>query len=258
MTVNQTIKFALRNKVPREREQHPDESGQYVKHTKTNILDSLGIGHTTKTKIGNEFIRGVSGGERKRVSLAEMMAGHGPMQFWDQPTRGLDSKTALGFAETLRDEADRNGKTIVATMYQAGNGIYNQFDKVLVLADGCTIYYGPSGMAQHYFERLGFVCPRGANIADFLTSVTVTTERVIAPGAKGKVPTTPQEFESVYQQSSLCQQMRESEEPVEALAGEVEDLEVAVQREKKQRRVDGPRSVYTVGLRDQIVNCTIR
>ena len=76
LTVNQTIKFALRNKVPREREQHPDEPQQYVQHQKTSILDSLGIGHTTKTKIGNEFIRGVSGGERKRVSLAEMMAGH--------------------------------------------------------------------------------------------------------------------------------------------------------------------------------------
>ncbi len=76
LTVNQTIKFALRNKVPREREQHPDEPQQYVQHKKNSILDSLGIGHTTKTKIGNEFIRGVSGGERKRVSLAEMMAGH--------------------------------------------------------------------------------------------------------------------------------------------------------------------------------------
>jgi ABC-type multidrug transport system ATPase subunit len=74
--VNQTIKFALRNKVPREREEHLEEKQQYVQHTKNNILGSLGIGHTVKTKVGNEFIRGVSGGERKRVSLAEMMAGH--------------------------------------------------------------------------------------------------------------------------------------------------------------------------------------
>lgn len=76
LTVNQTLKFALRNKVPREREQHPEEKHEYVQHTKHGILDSLGIGHTVKTKVGNEFIRGVSGGERKRVSLAEMMAGH--------------------------------------------------------------------------------------------------------------------------------------------------------------------------------------
>ncbi len=75
LTVNQTIKFALRNKVPREREEHLEEKQQYVQHTKDNILGALGIGHTVKTKVGNEFIRGVSGGERKRVSLAEMMAG---------------------------------------------------------------------------------------------------------------------------------------------------------------------------------------
>lgn len=62
--------------MPREREEHLEEKQQYVQHTKNNILGSLGIGHTVKTKVGNEFIRGVSGGERKRVSLAEMMAGH--------------------------------------------------------------------------------------------------------------------------------------------------------------------------------------
>ena len=62
--------------MPREREQHLEEEQQYVQHAKDSILDSLGIGHTVKTKIGNEFLRGVSGGERKRVSLAEMMAGN--------------------------------------------------------------------------------------------------------------------------------------------------------------------------------------
>ncbi|KAH6845782.1 ABC-2 type transporter-domain-containing protein [Chaetomium sp. MPI-CAGE-AT-0009] len=259
LTVNQTVKFALRNKVPREREEHLEEKQEYVQHTKNNILGSLGIGHTVKTKVGNEFIRGVSGGERKRVSLAEMMAGHGAMQFWDQPTRGLDSKTALGFATTLRAEADQNGRTIVATMYQAGNGIYNQFDKVLVLADGCVIYYGPRSTAQQYFESLGFVCPMGANIADFLTSVTVTTERVIAPGAEDKVPNTPREFERAYQQSPVCRQMRKTEQSVDTLAAEVDNLEAAVRREKKVRRVGGTRrSAYTVGLRDQIINCTIR
>ncbi len=117
------------------------------------------------------------------------------MQFWDQPTRGLDSKTALEFAETLRAEANRNGKTIVATMYQAGNSIYHNLDKLLVLADGCVIYYGPRSSARQYFESLGFVCPKGANIADFLTSVTVATERITAPGSEEKVSNTPEEFE---------------------------------------------------------------
>lgn len=97
---------------------------------------------------------------------------------WDNPTRGLDSKSAADFARELRREADQNEKTMIATMYQAGNAIYDQFDKVLVLAEGRVIYYGPRNLAMKYFIDLGFVCPKGANIADFLTSVTVATEQI--------------------------------------------------------------------------------
>jgi ABC-type multidrug transport system ATPase subunit len=74
LTVNRTMKFALRNKVPQSRPENITEK-EYVQQQKDSILDSLGIPHTTKTLVGNEFIRGVSGGERKRVSLAELMAG---------------------------------------------------------------------------------------------------------------------------------------------------------------------------------------
>lgn len=78
------MKFALRNKVPNERPDALADRKDYVMGKRDDILDSLGIGHTKKTRVGNEFIRGVSGGERKRVSLAEVMAGqvgfHTPFQ----------------------------------------------------------------------------------------------------------------------------------------------------------------------------------
>ena len=227
------------------------------------VLGSLGIAHTAHTKVGNEFIRGVSGGERKRVSLAEMLAGQSPVQFWDQPTRGLDSKTALEFAETLRRSADEQRTTVVATLYQAGNAIYDTFDKVLVLAEGCVIYYGPTREARGYFEQLGFVCPRGANIADFLTSVTVLTEREVSPkllAEGGSVPNTPEEFEAAFRRSSIFRNMQAATEAVEELGAEVDDLTAAVAGEKKKRHfwTVGPRSVYTAGLKDQIRYCTVR
>ena len=75
LTVNRTMKFALRNKVPSERPQQLRKRKDFVQEKRDDILDSLGIKHTKKTLVGNEFIRGVSGGERKRVSLAEVMAG---------------------------------------------------------------------------------------------------------------------------------------------------------------------------------------
>ncbi|CAH0037575.1 unnamed protein product [Clonostachys solani] len=259
LTVNQTLKFALRNKVPRKRPEDLEKKHSFVQHMRDNILGSLGIDHTRKTRVGNEFIRGVSGGERKRVSLAEMMASQAPVQFWDQPTRGLDSKGALEFAQNLRQQADEFDKTIVLTTYQAGNGIFDQFDKVLVLASGRVIYYGPRVSARAYFENLGFVCPKGANIADFLTSVTVKTERIIAAGFEGQVPDTPEDFEASYQESELCRHMRETSQPPSDLESEAGDLEAAVLREKRQRKfMVGPRGVYTAGMKEQIVNATIR
>lgn len=181
------------------------------------------------------------------------------MQFWDQPTRGLDSKAALEFAKMLRRHADKSRKTIVLTTYQAGNGIFDQFDKVLVLASGCVTYYGPRDLARSYFESLGFVCPRGANVADFLTSVTVETERVIAKEFEGKIPTTPEEFETAYLNSGARSLMNQLTQDPSSLIGQVEDLTLAVAAEKRHRRLGfGQRGVYTAGLREQIVSCTIR
>ncbi|SPO01569.1 probable pleiotropic drug resistance proteins (PDR1-15), ABC superfamily [Cephalotrichum gorgonifer] len=257
LSVNQTLKFALRNKVPNERPEHLEQSHHFIQHVKNGILDSLGIPHTKHTMVGNEFIRGVSGGERKRVSLAEVMATQSPVQFWDQPTRGLDSKTALEFSNTLRRDADHNGRTILATMYQAGNAIYDNFDKVLVLAEGRVIYYGPRSLGRSYFEELGFICPTGANVADFLTSVTVETERVIAPGMEEKVPRTPVEFERVLRGSLMYQDMMASMTDPDTLTKETDELSEAVRREK-QRTITGQKSPYTVGLAQQVHSCIIR
>lgn len=258
LTVNRTMKFALRNKVPNERPEHLRNRKDFVQNHRDEILESLGIGHTKKNLVGNEYIRGVSGGERKRVSLAEVLAGQSPVQMWDNPTRGLDSKSAVEFARMLRREADRNDKTIITTTYQAGNGIYDQFDKVLVLAEGHVTYYGPRRIARKYFEDLGFICPKGANVADFLTSVTVVTERTIRPGWEEKVPNTPEDFETCYQGSSICQDQISSIVDPEKLSYEAEDLELAVTSEKRKQHIPRNSSVYTASLWDQIAACALR
>ncbi|KAF7718846.1 ABC-2 type transporter / CDR ABC transporter family protein [Penicillium ucsense] len=258
LSVNRTLKFALRNKVPHERPTELASHQDYIMGKRDTILDSLGIAHTKKTRVGNEYIRGVSGGERKRVSLAEVMAGQSPVQLWDNPTRGLDSKAALEFARLLRREADENHKTIITTTYQAGNGIYDAFDKVLVLAEGRVIYYGPRYLAKEYFESLGFTCPRGANIADYLTSVTVLTERIVRPGWEERVPNTPEEFEATYHGSDICQEQMVSIVPPEQLSHETEDLRIAVASEKRKKLLPLKQSVYTAGLWDQVRSCTLR
>ena len=182
-----------------------------------------------------------------------------PIQFWDQPTRGLDSRTALDFIRTLRQDATTNRKSITVTTYQAGNDMYEAFDKVLVLAEGHVLYYGPRAAARSYFESLGFVCPIGANVADFLTSVTVETEREIAPGFEDVAPKTAAEFAKAYEESEIRRAMMQQIEKAEHLHDEVEDLKLAVEREKRHRMiVFGNRTVYTAGLGEQIINCTKR
>lgn len=146
----------------------------------------------------------------------------------------------------------------MTTTYQAGNAIYDKFDKILVLAEGRVIYYGPRSLGRSYFENMGFVCPKGANIADFLTSVTVHTERIVREGMEGKVPSTPDEFEVAYHSSKIYTDMMENIEPPEKLQNEKDDLIMAVNKEKKQPHIPRSHSPYTTKLTDQIISCSIR
>jgi ATP-binding cassette subfamily G (WHITE) protein 2 (SNQ2) len=190
------------------------------------------------------------------------MSNKAPVQCWDNSTRGLDASNALDFARVLRKSADEENRSIVATLYQAGNGIYNQFDKVLVLVEGREIYYGPAGEAKLYFEDMGFVCVPGANIADFLTSVAVHTERKITPGYEGRVPNTAPEFEDIYKRSPLFARMLKeiSARTEESAAREIDGLRTAHALEKNRSFgfLSREGSPYQVSFGKQVFECTKR
>jgi len=173
LTVGQTIDFATRMKVPFHLPSNYTSPKEYQRETRDFLLRSMGISHTHDTKVGNEFVRGVSGGERKRVSIIETLATRGSVCCWDNSTRGLDASTALEYTKAVRALTDIFGLASIVTLYQAGNGIYNLFDKVLVLDEGKEIYYGPMKEARPFMEDMGFVCHDSENVADFLTGVTV-------------------------------------------------------------------------------------
>jgi ABC-type multidrug transport system ATPase subunit len=164
LTVGQTMEFATKLKVPYHLPGEAKSVAEYTAETKQFLLESMGIAHTSDTKVGNEFVRGVSGGERKRVSIIECLATRGSVFAWDNSTRGLDASTALEWTKALRAMTDVQGLSTIVTLYQAGNGIYNLFDKVLVLDEGKQIYYGPASEAKPFMENLGFVYTDGANI----------------------------------------------------------------------------------------------
>lgn len=157
---------------------------------------------------GDAYTRGVSGGERKRVSIIEVLATRAATFCWDNSTRGLDASTALAWAQAVRVLTDVLGISSIVTLYQAGNGIYDLFDKVLVLETGIQLYYGPRAQAKAFFEDLGFEFTDGANVGDYLTGVVVPSERKIRKGFESKFPRTASDIRMAYQDSAIYREMR--------------------------------------------------
>lgn len=124
LTAGETLLFAAKARAPSNR--LPGVSrDQYALHMRDVVMTVLGLSHTMNTQVGNEYIRGVSGGERKRISIAETTLCGSPLQCWDNSTRGLDSSTALEFVRTLRTSTKYTGSTAVVAIYQAGQAIYD-------------------------------------------------------------------------------------------------------------------------------------
>lgn len=165
-------------------------------------MASFGLLHTLNTIIGNDFVRGVSGGERKRVSIAEVVLAGATIQCWDNSTRGLDSATALEFIKTLKIASDISGASVFVSLYQASQDAYDLFDKVTVLYQGRQIYFGMATDAKKFFEDMGYVCIDRQTTGDFLTSLTSPSERVVKPGFEDIVPRTPDEFEEYWKKSN--------------------------------------------------------
>lgn len=146
------------------------------------------------------------------MTLAEALTTDASVYCWDNATRGLDASTALNYAQTCRALCDTKGKVSVVSLYQAGNGIYELFDKVTVLAEGQVIYYGPRSEARPYFEALGLVHMDGANTADYLTAVTALAERKVESGFESTVPRSATAFAETYRSSDIAKRMRQEVE----------------------------------------------
>ncbi|KAF4338536.1 ATPase [Fusarium beomiforme] len=254
LSVWKTLAFALTNKTKiKEKADIPV------------IVDALmkmfGISHTRDTVVGDDFTRGVSGGERKRVSIAETLASKSTVMAWDNSTRGLDASTALDYARSLRIMTDISNRTTLVTLYQAGEGIYELMDKVLVIDQGRQIFSGPANKAKQYFIDLGFECPERQTTADFLTAVTDPTERRFRPGFEHRAPRTPEELESAFRNSTHYQELLADvaaykESLHQSDYQDAKRFQGAVQ-ESKSKHVSS-KSPYTISFPRQVLACTKR
>ncbi|SPO07283.1 probable ABC1 transport protein [Cephalotrichum gorgonifer] len=261
LTVGQTLEFAAAARTPTNQPGVTSRSDLINEITKI-VMAVCGLTHTYNTKVGDDFIRGVSGGERKRVSIAEMMLARSPIAAWDNSTRGLDSATALKFVQTLRLSSDLVGTANAVAIYQASQSIYDLFDKAVVLYEGRQIYFGPASAAKSYFERMGWHCPARQTTGDFLTSVTNPQERVAREGMEHKVPRTPDEFEARWLASDEYRLLREELEdhsqefPVDAHGAAITSLRQ--QKNARQSKHVRPKSPYTIDIVTQVQLTTRR
>ena len=130
-----------------------DEQMKMINH----VIESLKLKDCRNTKIGNDAVRGMSGGEKKRTSVGAELVTNPSLIFLDEPTSGLDSFTALKTLQILKTMTSKESKQVIATIHQPSSDIFNMIDILILLAKGHVVYYGPTQDVIQYFDKLGIL-----------------------------------------------------------------------------------------------------
>ncbi|ODQ67397.1 hypothetical protein NADFUDRAFT_49829 [Nadsonia fulvescens var. elongata DSM 6958] len=147
-------------------------------------MDELGILAIKNRLIGDETKRGISGGEKRRVSIACELVTSPSIIFLDEPTSGLDSYNAFNVVENLVCLARNYNRTVVFTIHQPRSNIVQLFDNLILLCSGQQVYSGSSQDCAQFFSELGYQCPTGFNIADYLIDLTMEAAANYDPASK--------------------------------------------------------------------------
>lgn len=198
LTVRETVDFAARcqgasqgfgeyikdlDRLEKERNIRPNpEIDAYMKASSVGgkrhsvstdyILKVLGLDVCSDTIVGNDMIRGVSGGQRKRVTTGEMIVGPRKTLFMDEISTGLDSATTYQIVKCLRNFVHLMDSTLLIALLQPAPETFELFDDLVLLSEGYVVYHGPRADVIEFFESLGFQLPPRKGVADFLQEVT--------------------------------------------------------------------------------------
>ncbi|OCK83730.1 P-loop containing nucleoside triphosphate hydrolase protein [Lepidopterella palustris CBS 459.81] len=168
LTVRETLRFAAGLRLPTWMSKEEKNSRA------ESVLLKMGLKDCADILIGNEFVKGISGGEKRRVTIAVQILTNPRVLLLDEPTSGLDAFTASSIIDVLRGLADE-GRTLILTIHQSRSDLFPHFANVLLLArGGSPVYAGPGREMLSHFANQGFRCPRTTNPADFaLDLITV-------------------------------------------------------------------------------------
>lgn len=167
MTVRETLQFAARLQMP------ADTTEQGISDRVNAVMSDLGLTECAEAKIGTIFQKGISGGQKRRVSVAVELMQLPQILFLDEVTSGLDSAAAENIVDMLSRLA-KGGRTIVCTIHSPSADILFKFDKLLLLSEGNVVYYGKTSEAIAHFAGLGHQCAQYNNPADFFLKLINT------------------------------------------------------------------------------------
>ncbi|KAI6681764.1 hypothetical protein NL676_035645 [Syzygium grande] len=136
------------------------------------VLRILGLEVCADTMIGNAMRRGISGGQKKRVTTGEMLVGPVNALFMDNISTGLDSSTTFQIVNSIRQSIHIFNKTALVSLLQPPPETYELFDDIILLSEGQIVYQGPREWVLEFFESVGFRCPDRKGVADYLQEVT--------------------------------------------------------------------------------------
>ncbi|KAJ8618442.1 hypothetical protein MRB53_014628 [Persea americana] len=136
------------------------------------VLKILGLEECADTMVGDHMVRGISGGQKKRVTTGEMLVGPAKALFMDEISTGLDSSTTFQIVNSLRQSIHLLGGTALISLLQPAPETFDLFDDIILLSDRQIVYQGPREHVLEFFESMGFKCPERKGVADFLQEVT--------------------------------------------------------------------------------------
>jgi len=131
------------------------------------LMTELGLSHVANTRIGNESVRGVSGGERRRVSIGVDVIHDPAVLILDEPTSGLDSAAALQVVAMLRTMAVSHNRTIILSIHQPGYQILQLIHSVLLIAHGSVVHHGPLDLLSSRLAAAGHLVPPQVNVLEY-------------------------------------------------------------------------------------------
>lgn len=172
LTVRETIRYSAKLRLPDK--MSAGEKNAIVE----SVMNEMGLQYCADTAVGNWHMRGISGGERRRLSIAIEILLRPRLLFLDEPTSGLDSAAAFFVTQTISNLA-RDGRTVIASIHQPSSEVFELFDNLYILSGGKTIYFGQASGACNFFAAAGFPCPPLRSPSDhFLRCVNADFDRV--------------------------------------------------------------------------------